>query len=164
MKHRCARRGCAAISTLTIAGASIFALQAIAENVDYHPIDPIEAARSVTLTGHDLTIDEVIEVARGGAKVQLSAEAKLREGDNYGLLLEAPAEGVSVYWFTRGAGAAREVNQFEGDPLSPENKALLEKKMLVAFQRSPANPLEGPEIDDEALVRAVMVVRANAMT
>ena len=91
MKHRSAHRGCAAISTLTIAGASIVALQAIAENLDYHPIDPIEAGRTVTLTGHDLTIDEVIEVARGGAKVQLSAEAKQREGDNYGLLLEAPA-------------------------------------------------------------------------
>ena len=127
MKHRWTRRGCAAISTLTIAGAPIFAMQAMAENVGYHPIDPLEAGRTVTLTGHDLTIDEVIEVARGGAKVQLSAEAKQREADNYGLLLEAPAEGVSVYWFTRGAGAAREVKQFEGDPLSPENKALLGK-------------------------------------
>ena len=164
MKHRWARRGCAAISTLTIAAASIFALQAIAENADYHPIDPIEAGRTVALTGHDLTIDEVIEVARGGAKVQLSAEAKQRENDNYGLLLEAPAEGVSVYWFTRGAGAAREVNQFEGDPLSPANKALLESRMLASFRRGAANPLEGPEIADEALVRAVMVVRANAMT
>jgi hypothetical protein len=29
----------------------------------------------------------------------------------YGLLLEAPAEGVSVYRFTRGAGAGREVER-----------------------------------------------------
>jgi histidine ammonia-lyase len=105
-----------------------------------------------------------MEVARGGAQVQLSAEAKQRESDNYGLLLEAPAEGVSVYWFTRGAGAGREVRIFEGDPLSPDNKAMLEKKMLAYFRRGTANPLEGPEIADEALVRAVMVVRANAMT
>jgi len=96
--------------------------------------------------------------------VQLSADAKQREVDNYGLLLEAPAEGVSVYWFTRGAGSMREVRQFEGDPLSPENRELLEKKMLANFRRGAANPLEGPEINDEALVRAVMVVRANAMT
>ena len=130
----------------------------------YQAIDPTEAGKTITLTGHDLTIDQVIDVARKGAKVQLSPEARQRELDNYGLLLEAPAEGVSVYWFTRGAGAGREVKQFEGDPLTPENKALLEKKMLAAFQRGPANPLEGPEIDDEALVRAVMVLRANAMT
>ncbi len=130
----------------------------------YQAINPADAGKTITLTGHDLTIDQVIDVARNGAKVQLSPEAKQREADNYGLLLEAPAEGVSVYWFTRGAGAGREVKQFEGDPLTPENKALLEEKMLKAFQRGPANPLEGPEIDDEALVRAVMVLRANAMT
>lgn len=130
----------------------------------YHPIHPTASDKTITLTGHDLTIDEVIEVARDGAKVRLSAAASQRELDNYGLLLEAPVEGVSVYWFTRGAGARREVRQFEGDPLSPANKAMLEKKMLTVFQRGVANPLEGPEIDDEALVRAVMVLRANAMT
>ncbi len=161
------RRGAAAprLRRLAIAGASILAPGGRAQgDLGYHPIDPTEAGKTITLTGHDLTIDEVIAVARGGAKVQLSAEAKQREDDNYGLLLEAPAEGVSVYWFTRGAGAGREVKQFEGDPLSPENKALLEKKMLASFRRGAANPLEGPEIGDEALVRAVMVVRANAMT
>jgi histidine ammonia-lyase len=144
---------------------SLLAQPALADgDLGYHPITPTEAGRTITLTGHDMTIDEVIAVARGGAKVALSAEAKQREADNYGLLLEAPAEGVSVYWFTRGAGGGREVHIFEGDPLSPENKAFLEKRMLTAFQRGAANPLEGPEIDDEALVRAVMVVRANAMT
>jgi len=145
--------------------AACFSLPAGAQGeLGYHPINPTDASKTVTLTGHGLTIDQVIQVARGGAKVQLSAEAKQRELDNYGLLLEAPAEGVSVYWFTRGAGAMREVKQFEGDPLSPANKELLEKKMLASFRRGSANPLEGPEIADEALVRAVMVVRANAMT
>jgi histidine ammonia-lyase len=151
-----------------IGGAAAFCALLLAGTADaaavYQAINPTEAGKTITLTGHDLTIDQVIDVARNGAKVQLSLEAKQREADNYGLLLEAPAEGVSVYWFTRGAGAGREVKQFEGDPLTPENKALLEKKMLAAFQRGPANPLEGPEIDDEALVRAVMVLRANAMT
>jgi histidine ammonia-lyase len=165
MKHPWARRGRAAISVLTIAGFSIVAFRVMAQgDLGYHPIDPTEAGKTVMLTGHNMTIDDVIEVARGGAKVQLSAEARQREADNYGLLLEAPAEGVSVYWFTRGAGSGREVKQFEGDPLSPENSALLKKKMLASFQRGAANPMEGPEINDEALVRAVMVVRANAMT
>lgn len=154
----------AAAVLLSIAGASICSAAAADGDLGYRPITPTETGRTITLTGHDLTIDEVIDVARGGAQVRLSAEAKQREADNYGLLLEAPAEGVSVYWFTRGAGAGREIKQFEGDPLSPENKALLEKKMLAYFQRGAANPMEGPEIADEALVRAVMVVRANAMT
>jgi histidine ammonia-lyase len=155
----------AIIACLSIAGATLAACPVRAQSdLGYHPIDPTDAGKTVTLTGHDLTIEEVIQVARGGAQVQLSAEARQRESDNYGLLLEAPAEGVSVYWFTRGAGAGREIRIFEGDPLSPDNKALLEKKMLANFRRGAANPLEGPEIADEALVRAVMVIRANAMT
>jgi histidine ammonia-lyase len=157
-------RGRAAILTLAVTGASIPASAEVLGDLGYHPIVPTDGGKTITLTGHDLSIDQVVSVARGGAKVQLSAEARQREEDNYGLLLEAPAEGVSVYWFTRGAGAGREIKQFEGDPLSPENKALLEKKMTASFRRGAANPLEGPEIDDEALVRAVMVVRANAMT
>ncbi len=165
MNHQSARRARATIAVLPIAAALIFARPAMPQSdLGYHPIEPTAAGNTVTLTGHDLTIDEVIEVARGGVMVQLSADAKQREMDNYGLLLEAPAEGVSVYWFTRGAGSMREVRQFEGDPLSPENRELLEKKMLANFRRGAANPLEGPEINDEALVRAVMVVRANAMT
>jgi len=165
MITRLARYCRVALSTLPLAGALSYAMPALAQrDLGYHPINPTETDKTVTLTGHDLTIDQVIEVARGGAKVQLSAAAKQREADNYGLLLEAPLEGVSVYWFTRGAGAAREIKIFEGDPLSPKNKAFLEKRMMTAFQRGVADPLEGPEIADEALVRAVMVVRANAMT
>jgi len=97
-------------------------------DLGYHPIDPTEAGKTITLTGHDMTIDEVIEVARGGAKVQLSAEAKQREADNYGLLLEAPAEGVSVYWFTRGAGAGREVKQLRAIPCRPKMRTCSKRK------------------------------------
>ncbi len=128
----------------------------------YHPIAPTMADTTVTLTGHDLTVEQVIDVARHGAKVQLSSAAKQREADNYGLLLEAPVEGVSVYWFTRGAGGQREKHIFDGDPLAPDNKDFLEKRMMASFQRGAAAG-DGPEIADEALVRAVLVVRANAM-
>jgi histidine ammonia-lyase len=115
MKNPRARRGRAssaslAIAVAAIAVASMFALPAMGQgDLGYHAIDPTEAGQTITLTGHDLTIEEVIQAARGGALVQLSPEAKQREIDNYGLLLEAPTEGVSVYWFTRGAGAGREV-------------------------------------------------------
>ena len=53
----------------------------------YAAINPIAADRTITLTGHDLTIEQVVQVARYGAKVQLSPEAQQREADNYGLLL-----------------------------------------------------------------------------
>ena len=133
------------------------------EEFGYHAINPTMANKTVTLTGKDLTIEQVMQVARYGAKVQLSSEAKQRELDNYGLLLQAPTNGISVYWFTRGAGGAREIVQFEGDPTEGKNKEMLERRMLAGFQRGYLSG-DRPEITEEALVRAVMVIRANAMT
>jgi histidine ammonia-lyase len=139
-------RASAAICALMIAaGAPIAALSETTGG--YRAIDPTMADKTVILTGHDLTIEQVLEVARHGAQVQLSAEAQQREADNYGLLLEAPAEGVSVYWFTRGTGGQRETHIFDGDPTTPENKTFLEKRMMSLFQRG-AYTGDPPEVLD----------------
>src|SRR5580658_10488773 len=129
----------------------------------YSAITPTEADKLITLTGSDLTDDQVVEVARYGAKVQLASAARARSADAYGLLLEAAAEGVSVYWFNRGSGAGRETVIFSGDPLAAANKAMLEKRQLQIFQGGAHSGL-GPEVNDEAIVRAMMVVRANTMS
>ena len=130
---------------------------------DYQPILPSLSDKTITLTGRDLTIEQRVDVARFGAKVQLSPEARQRQADNHGLLLEAAAEGIAVYWFNRGAGDQRETVMFSGDPLTPENRAYLEKSQLREFQRGAAAGF-GPEVREEEIVRAMMVVRANAMT
>jgi histidine ammonia-lyase len=129
----------------------------------YTPITPSQADRTITLTGHDLTIEQIVAVARYGAKVQLSPEARQREQENYGLLLEAAAEGVPVYWFNRGAGDQREVVMFEGDATSAVNKPKIEQAQLATFRHG-ALWGYGPEVAAEEVVRAMMVVRANAMT
>ncbi|MHB8477111.1 MAG: aromatic amino acid ammonia-lyase [Steroidobacteraceae bacterium] len=143
-------------------GGLIANLPALAE-ANYHPIRPTMVDKTITLTGHDLTIEQLVDVARNGAKVQLSPEAKQRQADNYGLLLEAASEGIAVYWFNRGAGDQRETIMFSGDPMSPKNKAYLEKSQLQEF-RLGAVWGYGPEVDEEEIVRAMMLVRANAMT
>jgi len=130
--------------------------------VAYTPIVPTMADRTVTLDGHSLSIDQIVMVARHGAKVELSAAARRQEADNYGLLLEAAAEGIPVYWFNRGAGDQRETVMFEGDPMTPKNHALIEKTQAQRFH-SGAQWGTGPEIANEEIVRAMMVVRANAM-
>ncbi len=145
-----------------ILGGLFANLPAFAES-NYHPIRPTMVDKTITLTGHDLTIEQLVAVARNGAKVQLSPEAKQRQADNYGLLLEAAAEGIAVYWFNRGAGDQRETIMFSGDPMSPKNKAYLEKSQLQEF-RLGAVWGYGPEVEDEEIVRAMMLVRANAMT
>jgi histidine ammonia-lyase len=129
----------------------------------YNPINPTDADKTITLTGHDLTIDQVVAVARYGAKVRLSPEARSRSVAAYGLLLEAAREGVPVYWFNRGAGANRETVIFSGDPMAPQNKAMLEKRQLGIFQRGARSGI-GPEVNQEDIVRAMMVVRANTMS
>src|SRR5882757_7688060 len=144
--------GAAVLCTATPAGAA----------PNYVPITPTMSDRTVTLNGHDLTIDQIVMVARHGAKVELSAEARHTQADSYGLLLEAADEGIPVYWFNRGAGVQRETVMFEGDPLSPKNHALIDKTQAERF-RSAALWGTGPEIDHEEIVRAMMVVRANAM-
>jgi histidine ammonia-lyase len=129
----------------------------------YTPIVPTMSDRTIILTGRNLRIEDIVAVARHGAKVELGAEARRREADNYGLLLEAAAEGVPVYWFNRGAGDQRETVMFDGDPTTPKNRALIEKMQMKAF-RDGALWGTGPEVSEEEIVRAMMVVRANSMT
>ncbi len=150
------------LSAMAALGLACLGAQARADDsLGYHPIKPTMANQTIVLNGHDMTLDQFIAISRYGAKIAISPEAKQREADNYGLLLEAPAEGISVYWFTRGAGGGREVIQFEGDPLSDKNKAYLEDKMMRTFSRG--GRITG-EVADEDLVRGVMVARANTMT
>jgi histidine ammonia-lyase len=136
---------------------------AAASPAPYRPITPSMADKTVMLSGRGLTIDQVVQVARYGAKVALTPEAMQRSADAHALLLEAAAEGVSVYWFNRGSGSGRERFIFTGDPLSPPNKKLLEARQLAIFQRGALAGL-GPEVSDEEVVRAMLVVRANTMS
>ena len=146
----------AAIAIVGVSGGPLMA-------AEYHPADATLAAKTIQLTGHDLTVAQVVEVARHGAKVQLTTEARQHSADLYGLILEGAAEGISIYRFNRGAGAQREVVTFEGDPMSPENKPKLAQRALETFENGPNNGF-GPEVADEDIVRATMVVRANAIT
>jgi histidine ammonia-lyase len=127
------------------------------------PINTTKASQTITLDGQHLSIDQIIDVARFGAKVDLSGEARQRQADNYGLLLEATAEGISVYWFNRATGDQRETVLFKGDATSPANRDYVARHALEAFQRGALAGF-GPEVSEEEVTRAMMVVRANAMT
>ncbi len=70
---------------------------------------------------------------------------------------------MPVYWFNRGAGSEREQVIFSGDPLSPQNKKFLEEHEMAVFKFG-AQGGYGPEVSEEEIVRAMMALRANAMT
>ena len=147
----------------TLALVLAFATTETASAQAYVPIADDAQAQTVVLTGHDLSVAQVVAIARHGAKVSLSAAARQRSADAYGLLLEAAAEGVSLYWFNRGAGDQRETVIFAGDPTTPENTALLKARQLANFARGETGS-SGPEIDHEDVIRAMMAVRANTMS
>jgi histidine ammonia-lyase len=149
------------LAVCALVGAALFGGEAFAE-AEYHPITPTAQSQTIVLTGHDLTIDQLVAIARYGAKVALSPEAKQSQSDAYGLVLEASAEGIAIYGFNRGSGAGREISMFKGDPLSPENKDYLTKRQAATFLAGPRQGI-GPEVADEEIVRALMAVRANTM-
>src|SRR5262249_24433903 len=70
---------------------------------------------------------------------------------------------VPVYWFNRGAGDQREIVMFEGDATSAVNKPKLEQTQLANF-RGGAVWGYGPEVAAGEIVRAVVGVRAHAIT
>jgi histidine ammonia-lyase len=135
--------------------AALLASTAVAQAPGYRVIAPRADAGTVTLTGDTLTVDQIVQVARYGAKVTLSATAKQRNADIYGLMLQGAAENMPIYLFNRGAGSGRAIALFDGDPLSPENRPRLEAQALRQF-RNGAVSGGGPEVDEEAVVRALM--------
>ncbi len=157
---------------LLLAGATGFG--SLAESaMAYNPITPTSAGQTVVLDGKHLTISQVVAVARYGAKVELSPAARQRSLNAYYLLLEGSREGIPIYFFNRGAGSGRQTPIFFGDPLStdpipagqpgaPNNRDFLLNRQLNTFKAGARQGL-GPEVNDEEIVRAMMVVRANTM-
>jgi histidine ammonia-lyase len=129
----------------------------------YTPITPTAQDQTVTLDGRHMTVDQLVTIARGGAKVQLTDGARQRSLNAYKLLLEGARENIPIYYFNRGTGAGRQEVIFSGDPLSPENKKLIEQNQLYAFRTGKTFGL-GPEVQDEEIVRAMMAERVNTMT
>ncbi len=129
-----------------MAGACFIGPVAVA--ADYQPITPDAEGKVITLTGHDLTIEQVIEVARHGAQVKYSPDAVKNAAEARDLRAEAGAEDISVYGLNRGSGALREVNNTPDKPADTQVLAMLGAGAL-------------PEIPDEDLVRTVLLISAN---
>ncbi len=145
---------------VVVLGALLLAAPASAGAQGWTPIDPTKTNETVTLTGADLTIEQVVDVARHGAKVRLSNSHRRYMADAYTLLLEGAKQGIPIYRFNRGAGAGREDVIFEGDPMSDVNRQALYDRRLNAARNSALQPGR-PEVASEEIVRAMMVVRAN---
>ena len=77
------------------------------------PQAPVPADQVVTLTGHDLTVEQLVAIARYGQPVEVSPDATRHQEDAHGLLLEGAAEGVPIAGFNRG-GVNNQTVLFDG--------------------------------------------------
>jgi histidine ammonia-lyase len=135
----------------------------------YQPIDATMSGTTITLNGRTMSIQDVVDIARHGARVRVADEVLNSIEKNLQLVLEGARQGIPIYGFNRGGGAEREIVIFSGDPLSEENApALVQRRFrgagLVGVhgggeQHSGA----GPEVTDEEIVRAQMAVSLNRM-
>lgn len=103
------------------------------------------------LTGRDLSIEDVVEVARGRQPVALDPAAAERMRASRAVIERLVAEGATVYGVTTGFGDLADVR------IEPERTAELQRNLV----RSHAAGV-GERLPDE-VVRAMLLLRANTL-
>ena len=110
-------------------------------------------AQAVTVDGESLTLEDVMAVARGGARAQLSDAPGVRERIEEARRLnqELVGEGVPVYGVTTGVGDS------VGRQIAPDRAALLQMYLIRLNGCG-----TGPTLPTD-FARAVTLVRANCL-
>ena len=135
----------------------------------YEPIVPAKSDTTITLNGKDMSIEDVVDIARHGARVRVADEVFDSIEKNLQLVLEGARQGIPIYGFNRGGGAEREIVIFSGDPLSEENAKMLVQRrfngshLVGVHGGGEQHSGAGPEVAEEEIVRAQMVVALNRM-
>src|SRR5215471_3246696 len=106
---------------------------------------------TVFIDGESLTLQDVMAVARGGARVELSArpEVRRRIEESWQLNHDLMQDGIPIYGVTTGVGAS------VGHQIAADRAALMQKYLirLNGCGTGPILPVE--------YARAVVLVRAN---
>ncbi len=103
------------------------------------------------LTGRDLTIDNVIEVARGRRAVELDAGAADRMRASRAVIERLVADGATVYGVTTGFGDLADTR------VEPGETAALQRNLVRSHAAGVGEPLP------DEVVRAMLLLRANAL-
>ncbi|HEY7526592.1 MAG TPA: histidine ammonia-lyase [Candidatus Limnocylindria bacterium] len=103
------------------------------------------------LTGSDLTVAEVVAVARGRPRVELAPAAAERMRASRAVVEHAVAEGRTVYGVTTGVGDLATV------AIQPAQTAELQRNLIRSHAAGVGDPLPAE------VVRAMLLLRANAL-
>ncbi len=105
----------------------------------------------IIIDGNSLTLDDVINVARNNYNVELSDEAIEKVNKARKLVDRYVDEENVVYGITTGFG------KFSDVVISKEESKQLQRNLIISHSCGVGNPL------DEDIVRAIMLLRANAL-
>ena len=106
---------------------------------------------TVELTGHGLTLDQIVQVARTSEQVELSVDAVARMRERRAVVERASREGVPAYGVTTGVGMRRGADVSASDAAAFNRSAI--SGHLVGL---------GPPTDGD-VVRAALLCHANAL-
>jgi histidine ammonia-lyase len=105
----------------------------------------------VVLDGNSLSIEQIAAVARDGAAVALSPEARAKVQRSRDFLEQCVADGIAIYGVTTGIGELARVR------ISPEQSAELSRRIVYSHSAGTGDPFP-PDV-----VRAAMLLRANVL-
>lgn len=105
----------------------------------------------ITLNGNDLTIEQAIEIMRGGAAVCLAEDAKQRVLESRRYVDEKLASRAVIYGLTTGFG------KFSDTFVPQEETAALQHNLIVSHACGMGAPLP------REIVRGAMLLRCNAL-
>jgi histidine ammonia-lyase len=103
------------------------------------------------LTGRDLTIDNVVEVARGRRSVALDPAAADRMRASRAVVERIVADGTTAYGITTGFGDLADVR------IEPARTAELQRNLVRSHAAGVGEPLH------DEIVRSILLLRANAL-
>lgn len=105
----------------------------------------------IEINGSNLTIEDVVAVARFGAKVKIKESQKASIFASREYIENALKNGIAVYGINTGFG------KFENVAISEEELELLQKNLIYSDACGVGEPF------DTEIVRAMMLLRANAI-
>lgn len=105
----------------------------------------------IFISGSNLTLESVVEVARRGVAVALTEDAKAAIKESRAYVDKLVAEGRTVYGITTGFG------EFAKVPIAPEQVELLQRNLIVSHACGIGQFLS------EEVARAIMLLRINAL-
>jgi histidine ammonia-lyase len=106
---------------------------------------------TITLNSSGLTMDQVVEVARNGAKIEISKEALEKMAATRSHIETLAKAEVPVYGISTGFGAL--ANQH----IAPEDRVQLQKSLIRSHAAGMGDPVE------KEVVRALMLLRLKTL-